>query len=167
MAGIPTLGLQFLPGMSEEEMDHIEEQFEMDAYIAMEKFRNEIERTVEVRAVLKMYNSTTVEKYLAGVTVTKDGDNVNIEVAPGFPSMLEEGCEKFDMKPGLLAGRAWRNIRMENGMIRRVSLNSRPDSWWHPGIERRRILEIVKEEEDAIRDRTVKGVMGKYFKDEE
>ena len=159
--GQPTVGTAFTPTPSEVDWKKLRADFEAEATLALQKFRDEIERTYQEKAMNQL--NTSRDKYLEGLSFNINEDGVDVEINGWLPTAVEEGAEAFDMKPGLLAGRDNRVIRLHNGNFRTVSTKSPANSWWHPGIQAKPISSQVKAEEDEIAERTVKPVVDKFL----
>lgn len=69
-------------------------------------------------------------------------------------SLLETGWRRFDMKPGLLRGAAYRVIPIGGGTgtptFRAVSTRSSASSWIHPGFHGAKAMEKVSERLQAL-----------------
>lgn len=142
--GEPTLAPRV--GMPEIDWQKAQADIERQIQAGLVRFRAAIERFFREEAELELLHSAA--KYLKGVTVNVVKDGVEAAITGWFPVAIEEGAEPFDLKPGFLQGRQFRVIPVgELGApkFRTVSKNSRPDSWWHPGLQARGIGERVKE----------------------
>ena len=155
-----TMGFDATPSPDQKDWKKLRMEFEVEAERALEKFRAEIEKTWKEKAQASMSQESS-QKYLAGLNFVKESDGVTVEVTGWLPVALEEGQDPFDMKPGLLKGLERRIIKMKNGNFRSVSRKSPSDSWWHPGIEAKKIGEQVKKEEKKIRQKA----FGPLFKE--
>lgn len=149
----PSIGAQWDPGIDPNKWELLQAEFEGECEAALQDFERSVKFEFEARARRQMKSSYM--KYIDGLSYSHDDDNVTVTINGWLPVALEEGADPFDMKAGLLAGNAFRVIRMENGNFRTVSTNSPPDSWWHPGLEARNIIDQVKEEEHDIAEETV------------
>ena len=144
VTGEPTFAPKI--GMPEIPWEQVEADFEREIQSGLVRLRSAIERFFREEAELELLHSSA--KYLKGVTVSVVGDGVEADIVGWFPVAIEEGAEPFDLKPGFLQGRPYRVIPVgELGAprFRTVSKNSRPDSWWHPGLQARGIGERVTE----------------------
>ncbi len=126
------------------DVEEMIKQAEKEIKEALEKIKNETVNAYQSQASGAL-SAETAPKYTSGVTVVSTEEGV-IEATIGgwLPTVLEEGCEAFDMKPGLLAGRPSRVIRLRNGNFRTVSVRSKPDSWIHPGLKSLKLGDKVK-----------------------
>lgn len=155
--GQPTVGTQFLPGPKEIDWGKVEADFEREIATRMIQFRDELWRLWRDK-VNDKFTAETRNRYLAELQATIVHDGVEFQIEGWLPTALEYGSERFDMKPGLLAGRSHRVIRLRNGNFRTVSSTSKPESWWHPGIQAADIREQVKAEAPAISERVFSGI---------
>jgi hypothetical protein len=133
-------------GMPEVPWKQIEADFERQIQAGLRQLRAAVERFFREEAELELLHSSA--KYLKGVTVSVVDDGVEADITGWFPVALEEGAEPFDLKPGFLQGRPYRVIPVgELGApkFRTVSVKSRKDSWWHPGLQARGIGARVTE----------------------
>ncbi len=158
-----TLGFGATPGPDEIDWGKLTKEFEVAAAAALAKFRDLIEREWREKASAQFSNETT-DEYLKGLDVSISGDGVTATISGWKPTALEGGVDPFDMKPGLLQGYRKRIIRMRNGNFRTVSTNSDPQSWWHPGIEARKIGEQVKKEENSLKEKAFGSMLAKFAK---
>jgi hypothetical protein len=159
--GQPQAGVAFSPPPPNTDWKKERAEFEIEAARALTAFKSAIERKYQEKAQNSL--NTSRDKYLAGLTFTLIEDGVDVEVNGWLPTAIEEGADAFDMKPGLLAGRFSRVIRLHNGAFRTVSQLSPPHSWWHPGIQIRFISEQVRMDTDEIKRTTVTPVIEKYM----
>jgi hypothetical protein len=159
----PTQGTQFAPDPGATDWQKLRADFDKEAARALQAFRDEVQRMYEEKARASL--KTSSDKYLAGLSVSVSGDDgVEALIQGWLPVALDtEGAGRFDMKPGLLGGRAVRTIRLENGNIRTVSTMSPPGSWWHPGIQARNISDQVKAEEHAMHEKVVAPLFASFF----
>lgn len=155
------MGIEFTPGPTDANWAKLRQDFERQADKALRAYRAEIERTWKEKAEGSL--STTYDEYMRGVTFNVEQDGLSVQLSGWLPVAMEEGAERFDMKPGLLGGRQSRVIRLHNGKFRTVSLQSPAWSWWHPGIEARKIGEQVKAEEPRIRSQTIEPFLSKFW----
>lgn len=117
----------------------------------LKQFRDEIERVWHEKAQAQL-NSTAAE-YLGGLTVAVSSEGLEATITGFRPVAIEQGINRFDMKPGLLQGFPYRVIPMRDGGFRTVSKNSPQGSWWHPGTQAAAIGEQVKAEAPEIADK--------------
>lgn len=102
---------------------------------------------VEVEKKWKAQASTTLDSsedaYLKGLTVTGSGMEIDVRLTGGLPVAVEQGSQRFDLKPGFLANHSSRVIPLH------IKGKSKPKfvllsgmqhpGWWHPGIQARAI----------------------------
>src|SRR5690349_4372126 len=133
----------------------LEKEFNTEAEKAARDFQKAIENAFKEKANDLLDKSRV--KYLEGLSFSTniEADSVIATVSGWLPVAVEEGAQAFDMKPGLLKGRRSRVIPLHTGELRTVSINSRPESWWHPGIQARAISFQVKNMEKALHSETV------------
>lgn len=159
------MGPRYGPGptKSQKEIEALRQEFELDAAKALEKFRSEIKKRWRQITKSSIKTQTARKKYEDGVSFNPTEDGVEVKISGWFPNAMETGAGRFDMKPGLLAGRPWRDIPLENGPIRRVSVNSPSSSWWHPGLKPRKIKDKVIQEVPEIKQKVVAPIAQKYL----
>lgn len=116
--------------------------------LGLTAFRDEVEKAFLAKAQMKL--SSTFDAFKQGVRVTAGGEDVSINIEGWLPVALESGHQRFDMKPGLLDGRAFRVIPMHDGEFRTVSTKSSPESWWHPGFEAKEIHKDIENDVDEM-----------------
>jgi len=163
MPKTPHIGPSLGPSPTQTDWRKLNEDFNREAQKAIRAYRAEIEKVWKAEAKKKIKSDPAQKKYLAGVSFVATKDGVDVNISGWMPVALEEGAGAFDMKPGLLAGRQYRDIRLESGHIRRVSVMSPPKSWRHPGIEARKIGQEVRKQEPEIHKKTVQPVIDKFL----
>lgn len=117
----------------------------------MERLAEEVEWEWKRLASSKLDESK--DKYLDGFSVEKVGKEVRVRLDGFLASALERGASSYDLKPGFLKGRIWRNIPMGHPTVnrfRRVSWNS--SGWKHPGFKP---MGIADEVQEAVSNRIV------------
>jgi hypothetical protein len=137
-------------------VDEMAAQVEADIKMAIQKISGFTEEQYFVKASGTLRN--TLQEFMEGVNVELSEDGVEVTIDGWLPLALEEGTGRFDMKPGLLAGRQHRTIPMHDGGFRRVSENSPASSWWHPGLQAANISEQVKEEVEPYAEELFKRI---------
>lgn len=146
--GMPGVSAEFTLDMPIEE---VEKQVEADIQSSLQKIEEHCEALFRQKATAA-FSDVTAPKYSDGIKVTRDETVVEATIGGWLPTALEEGAERFDMKPGLLAGRPSRIIRLRNGNFRTVSRNSPPNSWIHPGLVGKHFMAEVQDELQAFGD---------------
>ena len=159
--GQPTPGTKFTPPPSKVDWARVRIEFEKEAAQALIEFKQEIEQAYQEKAQAQL--NTTRDRYLESLSFAIVDDGVEVSMSGWLPTAVEEGWDTFDMKPGLLAGRMSRVIRLRNGNFRTVSVNSRPGSWWSPGQQARPISAQVEGEVERISERTIDPVIEKFL----
>lgn len=155
--GEPRLDFSFESRIPVEEMVQASER---DIKEAVQQIHQEVEQSFE-RYAQASFSEDTAAKYLAGLRVRATSNGVEADIEGWLPTALEEGFPRFDMKPGLLAGRQRRVIRLHNGNFRTVSKKSPETSWWHPGLQARNIAEQVREEVEPMAEQLFASIRGR------
>jgi hypothetical protein len=98
---------------------------------------------------------TSREEYLKGISVEVHNGTIQCNLDGWLPVAVETGCEQFDMKPGLLAGRIFRNIPMNKPFTHFKRLSTFSKGWNFPGLQARGILKQVEDELEEITEKSL------------
>lgn len=135
------------------------EKIEERITTSFDKFRDVIEEKWIEKIMAQTH--TSKEQCLKNLDVAVVDKGIRVTITGWLPVAVEQGLDPFDMKKALLAGRRSRVIpiqkstnepgaKLEQGggylKFRTVSVNSPPDSWWHPGIQARAIHKQIEAE---------------------
>lgn len=143
------------------DFEGLSEYFEDAADKAMDELTDDIEWAW--RAEVGRTLDESKEKYLEGFTIERNGWEISVRLEGWLPVALERGGKAFDLKPGFLRGHIYRIIPMGHPTVdrfRTVSINSAPDTWWHPGLEGRGIGERVFQQ---VQDEILPEVFDRVF----
>lgn len=131
------------------DFDALMEEFDEHVDEGMDKLADEIEQVWRDKATETL--NTSREQYLKGLSVERIGRDIQMVLNGFLPVALEEGHERYDMKPGFLGSGLNRIIPIGKSSGQKpVFRMMRTDStnWFHPGFEAKRIHEQVQEEVD-------------------
>ena len=140
------------------DFDKLEEGMESAINDAMHKFAEEVEFTWRRKAADKL--NTSRQKYLEGLKVDVVAGEVQASLTGWFPVAIEDGWERYDMKPGLLKNAQSKVIPIGKNAgetPKFVTMRANSPGWWHPGFEPQHISNDVQDEVD---ERIVDEVFG-------
>lgn len=128
-----------------------------EAIVAFKEGLDKLRDLVESQWLMKAGQEldTTFKDYSDAIKVRKLSNGLELSLKGWLPVALETGCPRFDMKPGLLGNRYSRVIPIHDGPIfRTVSVNSPPNSWWHPGLQARDFYGKMEKDADQLLERS-------------
>lgn len=132
------------------DIDALEKQFDEHVKEGMDQLVDRIDETWRNKAAEQL--NTTREQYLNGLSVERIGDDLIKAQLEGFlPVALEDGHERYDMKPGFLGSGLKRVIPIGKSAGKPVqyrTMKAGGSGWFHPGFEGKKIGEQVQQEVD-------------------
>lgn len=154
-----TPSLEITMEMDDDFLDKMEDAFEKSIIDeGMKLFAEKVKKVWTEKAEQTLHNSK--KEYLKGLEVEQIGETVKVTLSGQLAIAIEQGT-KFDMKPGLLAGKTSRLIGSDAfdkpnaaGKITHVrTVTNDPkqmNMWWYPESQGAKIAEQVEAELPTI-----------------
>lgn len=113
----------------------------------MKGLSNKVEKLWREKASQRL--NTSKEKYLAGINVEASDHGVMMTLSGFLPTALEQGTQRYDLKPGLLGSALFKIIPIGKDAGKTPdfkTLTPASKGWWHPGFQAMDIIGEVTEE---------------------